>query len=476
MSTAVAARFLILLLGASLKASLVFALVFAVTYLLRDSLPAQRHLLWFGAISSYFLILLFSFFGPQWLPVQPSGPATPDAAYANVSTLLLSSGGILMQSGSPVPAMGKGVLWEPVWAIPVLFLWAAGVLVSFLRVAVGGIRLRLLVAESRRCRADEMPPGYELACRELAAAVGVHRPVRVMDSRACQVPFASGIFRPLIMLPSSASGGSVSRLRAVLVHELRHIQRWDFLTQAIARWICSLFWFVPFPWIACSFLYAEQEKACDAAVLEHGVAPSDYAACLLEAAQHEPQAAALAGLYPLAWRKRVLVDRIQRIIQGGRAVKKKWVLFASTVFVVCALVVLGGMGGKQPLSEEEAYQRFVGTFVNTEYPGTLSHSQVKVIRPDFVGEDWLLPDSTKPDGQWTIKVKKTWVDREGSTYVRFFRHYLTGDYCNSLALMRVDKAGKVWECFSAEGNEEETARYPENLIKGAPEYYIYYRK
>jgi hypothetical protein len=42
--------------------------------------------------------------------------------------------------------------------------------------------------------------------------------------------------------------------------------------------------------------------------------------------------------------------------------------------------------------------------------------------------------------------------------------------------MRVDKAGKVWECFSAEGNEEETARYPENLIKGAPEYYIYYRK
>ena len=42
--------------------------------------------------------------------------------------------------------------------------------------------------------------------------------------------------------------------------------------------------------------------------------------------------------------------------------------------------------------------------------------------------------------------------------------------------MRVDKVGKVWECFGTTGNEEEAERYPEKIIAGAPEYSIYYRK
>ena len=100
---------------------------------------------------------------------------------------------------------------------------------------------------------------------------------------------------------------------------------------------------------------------------------------------------------------------------------KKYGSWLALVALMGCTLVLAGCKPKQAApSDEEAYKRFVGTWVNTDYPGTLPQSQITVIRPDYVGEDWLFPDSTGPAGSWTIKVKKTWVDEKGDTYCQFF--------------------------------------------------------
>jgi hypothetical protein len=167
-------------------------------------------------------------------------------------------------------------------------------------------------------------------------------------------------------------------------------------------------------------------------------------------------------------------------------VKKRWLRFALTAFVVCVLVAMGCSGGKKPLaklSDEEAYQRFVGKWVNTDYPGTLEFTQVTVIRPDFVGEDWSFPKSTNPIGEWTIKIKKTWVDEKGNTYLQSYntRTKPEDKQHSAAALMRVDKKGKVWECCVkpfgfGKAPSFEDAVYPEKIDPNLQWYYIYYRK
>jgi hypothetical protein len=160
---------------------------------------------------------------------------------------------------------------------------------------------------------------------------------------------------------------------------------------------------------------------------------------------------------------------------------RSWLALA--VLAVCALVLAGCAPGRRSLSDAEAYQRFVGTWVNMEYPGTLMKSQVTVIRPDYVGEDWRRPDSTRAEGQWAIKVRKTWVDEKGNTYCQFYltrtlpasMHYSVG------ALMRVDKRRGVWEmCDKPTGfgriPAEDEAAYPERIDPNLQYYYIYYRK
>ncbi len=151
-------------------------------------------------------------------------------------------------------------------------------------------------------------------------------------------------------------------------------------------------------------------------------------------------------------------------------------LAALTVLVLGTLVLEACAPKQNVLSDEEAYKRFVGTWVNTMYHGTLAQSQVTVIRPDYVGEDWLFPSSAAPAGRWTIKVKKTWVDEKGNTYCQSVNTRTEpADQQHSVAaLMRVDKEGNTWEfCCSLAGLGDV---YPEEIDTSLPSYYVYYRK
>jgi len=149
-------------------------------------------------------------------------------------------------------------------------------------------------------------------------------------------------------------------------------------------------------------------------------------------------------------------------------------------------LAIGCSGAKAPeagLSDEEAYQRFVGRWVNKDYPGTLDFTQVTVIRPDHVGEDWQFLKSTYALGEWKIRIRKTWVDEKGYTYVQSYNtRTKPADMQHSSAfLMRVDKKGKVWECCVKPFAQPRTptfeeAVYPEKIDPSLQWYWIYHRE
>ena len=81
-----------------------------------------------------------------------------------------------------------------------------------------------------------------------------------------------GILRPTLLLPGCRRVAG-RRARLVLLHELAHIRRWDFLTQSLGRLACALYWFNPLAWLALAQARAEQERACDDCVLNSGSIP-----------------------------------------------------------------------------------------------------------------------------------------------------------------------------------------------------------
>ena len=125
----------------------------------------------------------------------------------------------------------------------------------------------------------------EFISQEIAARIGLRRPVQLLRSSEETVPLAAGLRKPAILLPASAAGWSPERLRVVLLHEMAHIRRKDCLTQALGELIVCIYWFHPLVWLALRRLRAERERASDDLVLHAGTKPSDYAGHLLDLAR-----------------------------------------------------------------------------------------------------------------------------------------------------------------------------------------------
>ncbi len=167
------------------------------------------------------------------------------------------------------------------WPLLVALFWLAGALPM-------GVAIVASIGHARRLarRARPLPPGRTARMvRHLSARLGLPRPVTVLEGPRGGMPITWGAFRPVVLLPAEAAAWDDDQLRAVLLHELAHVKRHDYLTQLLARTACAVFWFNPLVWVAAVRLRVERELACDDVVLSAGSRASDYAGYLLEIAR-----------------------------------------------------------------------------------------------------------------------------------------------------------------------------------------------
>ena len=88
---------------------------------------------------------------------------------------------------------------------------------------------------------------------------GWKRSVSIRQSEAVTVPMVWGLFRPVVLLPADAGEWEPEQQRAVMLHELAHIQRQDWLMQTMAQITCAVYWFNPLRLVCCTS-YAEQRR------------------------------------------------------------------------------------------------------------------------------------------------------------------------------------------------------------------------
>jgi hypothetical protein len=150
-------------------------------------------------------------------------------------------------------------------------------------------------------------------------------------------------------------------------------------------------------------------------------------------------------------------------------------LCAAAVWV---LALSGCATQQQALSDQEAYQRFVGTWVNTGYAGTPEQVQVQVNKPDYAMEEWLTLDSAGPTNQWKAAIKKTWLDEKGKTYCQYTAASTNHPGWLNAWLMRVDKARKVLEFqYGGATTSEGALAFPETVDPNDRQnYWVYYRR
>jgi beta-lactamase regulating signal transducer with metallopeptidase domain len=169
---------------------------------------------------------------------------------------------------------------------------------------------------------------------------GIRRGVRIASAPRENSAAVFGFFRPCLLLPEGMLDSLERReARLVVLHELLHIRRGDVLVNWISVLTLALHWFNPLAWVAMRRLRADQELACDAAVLNL-IEPSErgaYGRTLLKLLHDFPAARMAAGLVPLITSRHNIKRRIIMITEFRRTGPLARALFA------VLLVALGGL-------------------------------------------------------------------------------------------------------------------------------------
>lgn len=142
----------------------------------------------------------------------------------------------------------------------------AGALV--LGLVLGGERLIGEVRFLQRLRRDAMMPPLEWAesWERVCRMQGVSHPPCLLVSEAIELPLATGILRPTVVVPSPLTLDKEDRER-VLAHELAHIRHGDLWFGWIVALMEPVFFFHPLFWLARRELRLAQEVAADRRVL-----------------------------------------------------------------------------------------------------------------------------------------------------------------------------------------------------------------
>ena len=160
---------------------------------------------------------------------------------------------------------------------------------------------------------------WRLFVRNVAERMGIKKPVQIWLSDLVHTPVTIGYFKPIILLPLAAVNQlSPDQVEAVILHELAHIRRFDFLLNIITRAIQTLMYFNPFVKAFSRIIEKEREKHCDEIVLQFQYEPHGYATALLtlEKAAHSAYRLEVAAADD---KKGDLLGRIESIM----GIKKK---------------------------------------------------------------------------------------------------------------------------------------------------------
>ncbi|NNG16151.1 MAG: M56 family metallopeptidase, partial [Gemmatimonadales bacterium] len=346
----------------AIRATLVLLIVFGVAALMRRAAAASRHVVWAVGLVSVLVVPIIAVALPWRLNVLPSlgrgeapaaaitTPATPqvldrktvsgpEQATPTLTSVTSSETRAVVTTRLPAELQAQAAAssrvipqFKPTLLQVVIALWAAVAVVVSLRLLLG-----LLLAWRLTHRARPLnDPSWSEPLRWAADCLGVRTPVRLLATRDLLIPVTSGLTRPVVMVPEAARSWSDERRRAVLLHELAHVRRWDWTTQLMAHIVCALHWFNPLCWIAAKRLRAECERACDDLVLDAGTQASRYADHLLQIVRTAGRVRAPAGAIPLAQRSE-FEGRLLAILEPRMEQRRMKPLAAPLI----AVIVLG---------------------------------------------------------------------------------------------------------------------------------------
>jgi beta-lactamase regulating signal transducer with metallopeptidase domain len=180
-------------------------------------------------------------------------------------------------------------------------------------------------------------PEWRIFLQNLVQQMGIKKKVQVWLSSMVDTPVTLGILKPVILLPVAAVNHlSLKQAEAIILHELNHIRRNDYLVNLLIACVDVILFFNPFARLLSGIIRKERENCCDDLVLQFRYEPHSYARALLTLEQNRIDSSALA-LAATGKDKYFLLHRVKRILgnePAGNPFNQKLVAYLLSTLLI----------------------------------------------------------------------------------------------------------------------------------------------
>jgi beta-lactamase regulating signal transducer with metallopeptidase domain len=243
------------LLNSVWQGLLLWILVILALRLISNKLSKTRYALAVGSIIVFLLsnVVTFSFLNADRDKIAITENQTTITHFANQQISSARTDATIIQR----------ILNEVSQVMPyVIMCWIFGSILFMLRIASGWWYINKLKTTAT------VLEEWSDRLTSIAKQLDIQRLIRVAESNNISAPMVIGFFKPMILFPTGLmSGLSTDQIESILIHELAHIRRHDYLVNLIQSIVESFYFFNPFVWMISNIIRREREYCCDDAVV-----------------------------------------------------------------------------------------------------------------------------------------------------------------------------------------------------------------
>ncbi len=194
--------------------------------------------------------------------------------------------------------------------VEIVSIWVVGVFLFSFRLIGGLLYLNQL---KRAAFTSQNTKRLNDTIESIKNRLKIRKVVQVLESTQIEVPMVMGYLKPIILMPAGLiSGFKMEEIEAVLLHEMAHIKRNDYLVNIFQYVAESVLFFNPGVWILSKAINEEREHCCDDMAVNYFENKMAYIKALTNVqsfAMNKTVALALAE------KKQHLIHRIKRIMK-----------------------------------------------------------------------------------------------------------------------------------------------------------------
>lgn len=290
----------------SLWQALLIFVALAILLKIKPQINATaKYALSFGALATQAL-----WFIGTWITEYTSDISSAHYTVSSGSNVIISAAQPITPAELPAAVTGTFMPAIEHYFPVLLIIYSLGLTAMLSRFLVNIIQVRNL----RSHGVIPIAPRYLDLLKACQVKVGLPSSVQLFLSNRISVPMMLGTLKPVILLPlATINHLTTDQVEAILLHELAHIKRHDYLLNLFQTTIETILFFNPFIWLTSAIIRREREHCCDDIVVACTPSPMPYAKALtiLEDIRLKNSSLAMAA----TGRSNHLFHRIKRIIE-----------------------------------------------------------------------------------------------------------------------------------------------------------------